>query len=105
MHQQVGDLAVNQRGISERGILLRHLVLPGGLAGTREGMHFVAREISPNTYVNIMAQYRPCGQAFQHPPLDRRVTAAEYGEAVAIAEEEGIHRLDERSGIRILRFI
>jgi putative pyruvate formate lyase activating enzyme len=105
MHRQVGDLALNQRGIAERGVLLRHLVLPGGLAGTREAMHFLAREISPNTYVNIMAQYRPCGQAFQHPPLNRRVTAAEYEEAVAIAQEEGIHRLDERIGIRILRFI
>jgi putative pyruvate formate lyase activating enzyme len=105
MHRQVGDLVVNQRGIAERGLLIRHLVLPGELAGTREAMGFLAKEISPHTYVNIMAQYRPCGEAHKHPPLNRRVTPAEYEEALAIAQEEGIHRLDQRTGARIVRFI
>jgi putative pyruvate formate lyase activating enzyme len=68
-------------------------------------MRFLAQEISPNTYVNIMAQYRPCGEAAKYPPLNRRITQAEYDEALAIAQEEGIHRLDQRRGIRIWRFI
>jgi putative pyruvate formate lyase activating enzyme len=103
MHRQVGDLAVNSQGIAERGLLVRHLVLPGGLAGTREAMRFLSREISPNTYVNIMAQYRPCGQSPEHPSLNRRLSAAEYEEAVRMAHEEGIRRLDERRGLRIIR--
>ncbi|MBI5967380.1 MAG: radical SAM protein [Deltaproteobacteria bacterium] len=105
MHRQVGDLQINQQGIAERGLLVRHLVLPGGLAGTREAMRFLAREISPDTYVNIMAQYRPCGQAMEHPPLNRRITSREYEEALTMAQEEGIHRLDQRRGLRVIRFI
>ena len=105
MHRQVGDLMLNSQGIAERGLLVRHLVLPGELAGTREAMRFLAREISRNTYVNIMAQYRPCGQALEHPPLNRRLTAAEYEEALRMAHEEGIRRLDERRGLRIVRFV
>ena len=105
MHRQAGDLVVNSRGIAERGLLVRHLVLPGELAGTREAMRFLSREISRNTYVNIMAQYRPCGQASEYPPLNRRLTAGEYEEALRMAHEEGIRRLDERRGLRILRAI
>lgn len=105
MHRQVGDLVLNRNGIATRGLLVRHLVLPGGLAGTRESMRFLAREISPSTYVNVMAQYRPCGQALEHPPLNRGVTHAEYEEAVTMAREEGIRRLDQRSGLRVIRFI
>ncbi len=105
MHRQVGDLVLNRNGIATRGLLVRHLVLPGGLAGTREAMRFLAREISPSTYVNVMAQYRPCGQALEHPPLNRGVTHAEYEEAVTMAREEGIRRLDQRSGLRVIRFI
>ncbi len=105
MHRQVGDLVIDRRGVAERGLLIRHLVLPGGLAGTREAMGFLAREISPHTYVNIMSQYRPCGEARDNPPLNRSLTHAEYEEAVTLAREEGIHRLDQRSGLRIIRFI
>jgi len=105
MHRQVGDLVLNRNGIATRGLLVRHLVLPGGWAGTREAMRFLAREISPSTYVNVMAQYRPCGQALEHPPLNRGVTHAEYEEAVTMAREEGVRRLDQRSGSRVLRLI
>ena len=59
MHRQVGDLVMNEAGVAQRGLLVRHLVMPDGLAGTREIMEFLAREISPNTYVNVMGQYRP----------------------------------------------
>lgn len=105
MHRQVGDLVINEQGLAERGLLVRHLVMPGGLAGTREAMRFLAQEVSKDTYVNIMAQYRPCGEAAKYPLLNRRITQAEYEEALLIAQEEGIHRLDQRRGIRIWRFI
>jgi len=105
MHRQAGDLVLNSRGIAERGLLIRHLVLPGGLAGTREAMRFLAREISPQTYVNVMAQYHPCGQGAEYPPLNRRITQTEYKEALDIAREEGIQRLDQRKGLRIIRFV
>lgn len=94
MHRQVGDLKIDKRGIAQRGLLIRHLVLPNGLAGTREVMRFIAMEISKNTYVNIMDQYRPCYKAFEHPPMDRRITGEEFEEAVRIAREEGLERLD-----------
>jgi putative pyruvate formate lyase activating enzyme len=94
MHRQVGDLVMDDRGIAQRGLLLRHLVLPEGLAGTREVMHFIATELSKNTYVNVMDQYRPCYKAFENPPMDRRITAEEFEEAVRIILEEGLTRLD-----------
>ncbi len=96
MHRQVGDLVLDENGIAQKGILLRHLVMPGGTAGTREIMRFIAREISPDTYVNIMDQYRPCGNAYSYPPLDRLITRYEYEEALTAAREEGITRFDKR---------
>ena len=104
MHRQTGDLAINHRGLAERGLLVRHLVLPENLAGTRNAMRFLSRDISPRTYVNLMAQYRPCGRAGEYPPLNRRLTPAEFEEALRIAEEEGIHRLDQRTSFRAVRF-
>jgi putative pyruvate formate lyase activating enzyme len=101
MHRQVGDLVLDEKGIAQRGILLRHLVMPEGIAGTKDIMRFVSNEISPNTYVNIMNQYRPCGLAYRKKPLDRCITQAEYEAAVEAAREEGITRLDrkERQGM------
>lgn len=93
MHRQVGDLVLDDHGLAVRGLLVRHLVMPGGLAGTREAMRFLAREVSPNTFVNIMAQYRPEGRAWEIDGIARRCTVEEYREALAIAKEEGIHRL------------
>lgn len=95
MHRQVGDLLIDDRGLATRGLLVRHLVLPGGLAGTERTMSFLAREVSPHTYVNIMAQYRPCHLADRHPPLDRGITGQEYHEAVALALRHGLTRLDQ----------
>ncbi len=94
MHRQVGDLVMNERGIALRGLLVRHLVLPEGLAGTEEVVRFLAEEVSPNTYTNIMAQYYPCYRAGEHPPLDRRITKAEYRKAVKAARDAGLKRLD-----------
>lgn len=93
MHRQVGDLRVDERGIAYRGLLVRHLVLPHGLAGTREAMRFLAQEVSPDTYVNIMDQYYPYYKAKDHPVINRRITSEEYQEAIRIAQEEGLSRL------------
>lgn len=96
MHRQVGDLVTDDRGIAKRGILLRHLVLPSGLAGTREVMRFIARKISLNTYVNIMPQYRPCGRAAEIKELSVYLSQEDYETALQMAKEEGIQRLDSR---------
>ncbi len=95
MHRQVGDLVMDERGLAVRGMLIRHLVLPEGLAGTAEVMRFIA-SLSKDSYVNVMAQYRPCFRAAEHPPMDRRLTMQEYREAVQAALDAGLHRLDER---------
>ena len=94
MHRQVGDLVIDEQGIAQRGLLVRHLVLPEGQAGTEEVVRFLAEEISPDTYTNIMAQYYPCYRAQEHPPLDRRLTHEEYKESVKAAREAGLKRLD-----------
>ncbi len=99
MHRQVGDLVIDECGIARRGLLIRHLVLPGGLAGTADVARFLATEISRDTYINVMAQYHPAYKARQCAtdamPLDRRVTPAEYAAAVQQAREAGLHRFDE----------
>jgi putative pyruvate formate lyase activating enzyme len=92
MHRQVGDLMIDETGIARRGLIVRHLVLPEGLAGTAEIMEFIAGEISRDTYINIMDQYRPQYRAEEHPPLNRRITSREYKEAVQIAKNAGLHR-------------
>jgi putative pyruvate formate lyase activating enzyme len=94
MHRQVGDLVLDERGIARRGLLVRHLVMPNGLSGAREVLSFLAREISADTYVNVMAQYHPEGHARRYPALNCRITAAEYLEALSIARVQGL-RLDK----------
>ena len=96
MHRQVGDLIVDDSGIARRGLLIRHLVLPHGLAGTREVMRFIATEISTNSYVNIMPQYRPCGRAHEIKELSRSLSQKDFTVALKEANEEGITRLDSR---------
>ncbi len=104
MHRQVGDLVLGPDGIAQRGLLVRHLVLPEDLAGTREVMRFLATEISKNTYVNIMDQYYPSGEISMRSPLGRRITAEEFEAALRAAGEEGISRLDQRQRFRLARF-
>lgn len=94
MHRQVGDLVIDGSGVAQKGLLVRHLVLPDNLAGTRSIMKFIHNMISPNTYVNIMSQYRPCGQARETPGLSKPLSAKEYRHALQMAKEEGITRLD-----------
>jgi putative pyruvate formate lyase activating enzyme len=91
MHRQVGDLDIGADGIARRGLLVRHLVLPGGLSGTESVMRFLAEEISPDTYVNVMDQYHPCYQAGQIPEIARSITAGEFAEAMDRARAVGLH--------------
>lgn len=93
MHRQVGDLVVDERGLAVRGLLVRHLVLPGGLAGTEEVVRFLATEISRETYLNLMDQYRPAYRASEIPELDRRISRDEFEQAVALARRYGLTRL------------
>lgn len=87
---------MDERGVAQRGIILRHLVLPHGLAGSEETFRFLAQEISKDTYLNIMDQYHPCYKAYDHPQLRRRITSEEYQEAVQLALRYGLRRLDAR---------
>ena len=96
MFQQVGDLTLTTQGIAERGLLIRHLVLPGDLAGSKEILKFIAEELSQNTYLNIMDQYRPSYLAHRHREVNRRITLDEYQEVVEEAKKLGLHRLDKR---------
>lgn len=92
MHRQVGDFSIDDDGIAIKGLLVRHLVLPGGLADTAEVVRFLSDGVSKNTYLNVMAQYRPEYNACSYPELDRRVTLKEYREAIDLAARAGLVR-------------
>ncbi len=92
MHRQVGDLKTDRAGVAERGLLVRHLVLPGGQAGTAECMRFLAEELSPDTCVNVMAQYRPLFRSGRRPEVDRPLRMEEYETALEAARQAGIRR-------------
>ncbi len=96
MQRQVGDLALDDEGVARRGLLVRHLILPGGLAGSEAVLRFLAEEISPRTYLNLMDQYRPCYRAAEHPPLDRRPSARELEAVWSLATGLGLERLAQR---------
>ncbi|UKL13153.1 radical SAM protein [Dissulfurimicrobium hydrothermale] len=96
MHRQVGDLVFDKNGTAKKGLLVRHLVLPGGLSDTMEIVEFIAQEISSNTYMNIMDQYRPCGPGHLPPPMNRRITDHEYNQALRAAGSAGLQRLEGR---------
>ncbi|MCL5405655.1 MAG: radical SAM protein [Deltaproteobacteria bacterium] len=98
MHRQVGELVCDESGVARRGVLVRHLVMPNGLAGTAEIVGFIAARISTRTYVNIMDQYHPCGMAFFNEAINRRITRAEFNQALEAARKAGLTRLDNRPG-------
>jgi len=93
MHHQVGDLVISKEGIAVKGLLVRHLVLPNNLAGTKEIVEFLAKEISKNTFLNIMEQYYPYAKASQYPELSRRISQKEFKEAIELAKNAGLKRL------------
>ena len=93
MHRQVGELVVDENGIALRGLMIRHLVLPNGLAGTDRFVEFVSHRLSPLTYVNIMAQYRPEHRAYRFPELSRPISLDELRQALRLAAEAGLQRV------------
>ena len=97
MHRQVGELVTDDRGIALRGLMIRHLVMPNRIAGTREFVTWVAEHLSQDTYVNIMAQYRVEHRAFEYERIARAITSEEFLEAIDWAREAGLRNLDERS--------
>lgn len=98
MHRQVGPLVFDDDGLARRGLLIRHLVMPGGLDETRAVLEWITRELGPDTYVNLMGQYRPAGRvtAERFPEIARRPSSAELREAHEMARQFGLHRLDDR---------
>jgi len=92
MQRQVGDLKVDGRGVAYRGLLIRHLVLPNDLAGSEKILEFISEEVSKDCYVNIMAQYRPCGRASEYEELSRRPTRDEYSRVVEVSRKLGLYR-------------
>jgi len=106
MHEQVGDLVFDEKGLAKRGLLVRHLVMPHSAENVRHIMRWLAAEISPHTYVNIMDQYRPAGKVTgnRYREICRRTTSEEHAEAVRIAEEEGLYRFDTRDPSAFLAY-
>ena len=102
MHRQVGPLVLDETGLALRGLLLRHLVMPGNIAGTRQIVHWIARELGPDTYVNVMPQYYPAGKVSneEHAEINRSITLEEFQEVLEIASEAGLRHLDNRSVLR-----
>ncbi len=104
MHRQVGVLKMDERGLAKRGVLVRHLVMPADVAGTASVMRFLAEELAPDTYVNIMAQYHPAGKVIgnKYPEIGRRPTSRELDQAYAAARAAGLWRFDERRAFWLL---
>jgi putative pyruvate formate lyase activating enzyme len=92
MHRQVGTLRMDEEGIAYRGLLIRHLVMPGDVAGTAEAMEFIASELSSDSYVNVMQQYHPMYRAGDFPEIARRLSLEEYLDAVRAARRVGLSR-------------
>jgi len=92
MHRQVGDLTTNSKGVAERGLLIRHLVMPGGVASSEAVLRFIAEEISVHSYVNIMDQYRPEYRAHEYSEINHRITPKEYMEAIQWAKRYRLYR-------------
>jgi putative pyruvate formate lyase activating enzyme len=104
MHRQVGDLVLNEDGVAVRGLLVRHLVMPEDTSGTGDWMEFLA-SLSTNTYVNVMDQYRPMGNAGKFQEISRSLTPEEYAAAKRAARDAGITRLDERASRQVWRLL
>jgi putative pyruvate formate lyase activating enzyme len=93
MQRQVGDLIIGSGGVAERGLLVRHLVLPHGIAESKKVVNFIAEYISQNTYINIMDQYHPSYRATEYGALSRRVFRQEVEEVVEYAKSKGLKRI------------
>ena len=96
MHRHAGPLVIDEQGIALRGVLLHHLVMPGGVAGTPEIMTWIGRELGPETYIDLMAQYHPAGRVTdaEHPEINRCVSRSELEQAIEVLYSAGLTRLD-----------
>jgi putative pyruvate formate lyase activating enzyme len=103
MQRQVGDLTLDEHGMARRGLLVRHLVMPGLLDETEAILRFIATELAPGTYVNLMAQYYPAGRTSEFPEIDRHLYRSEFERALEMADELGLRRLDQRSRAAVAR--
>lgn len=103
MHEQVGTLRLGASGLAVRGLLVRHLLMPGGLEETRKILTFISKSLSPATYINLMDQYHWCGTSEKYSELKRGVTAEEFQTAISFADEVGLTRLDKRESSVLLR--
>jgi putative pyruvate formate lyase activating enzyme len=97
MQRQVGNLVLDEQGLARRGLIVRHLVMPGLLDETEAVLRFVADQLGPGTYVNLMGQYYPAGKTDRYPEIHRRPHAEELVQAFETAQELGLRRLDARS--------
>ncbi len=93
MFRQVGNLVLDRNGIAKRGLIIRHLVMPDDISGTEEVLRFISEEISKDTYISLMAQYRPMYKAISFPPINRRISREEYKKAVEIAKILGLRNV------------
>ena len=91
MHHQLGDLVI-ERGIAKQGLLVRHLVLPNNLTSSKRVFEMIASVLGPDSYLNVMEQYRPCYKASEYPDLARPLSRKEYAEAVTLARKVGLWR-------------
>jgi putative pyruvate formate lyase activating enzyme len=105
MHRQVGDLILDKNGIALHGLLVRHLVMPGCLKDTERIVRFLATEISKETYVNIMDQYRPCNRAGEFEEISRPLLLTEFEQAMEMARQAGLHRFDVKDVGRMLKLL
>lgn len=105
MHRQVGPLLLDEHGLALRGLIVRHLVMPGEIAGTPEILRWVAKELGPDTYVNVMPQYYPAGKVSvsEHAEINRSITLREFRQALDLANDAGLSHLDQRSVLRAIR--
>jgi putative pyruvate formate lyase activating enzyme len=105
MHRQVGDLVCDDQGMAVKGLLIRHLVMPGMVEETRAIMRFLAEEISRESFVNVMDQYHPCHRAHECPEINRSLEPYEYEQAMQAAREAGLHRFEKRDIGRLLAML
>jgi putative pyruvate formate lyase activating enzyme len=94
MHRQVGVAKPAQDGIMQRGLMIRHLVMPNSVSGSEEIVEWIAQNLPKDTYVNIMAQYHPVYKAYDYPEISRRITSEEYKTVIGRAQEAGLTNLD-----------
>ena len=90
MYRQVGNLVVDEAGLAQRGLIVRHLILPHGLAGSKESLTWLAGELSPTVTVSIMSQYLPLHRARRIPSLSRKISTAEYETVLQFLDDLGI---------------